>query len=136
MAEEKRLYQRLILNRPAKRDFDNSSPDRFATMVLDIGPEGIGFTVDEKLNIGKYVFLDIDLGNGERIELSVQILWVERIGDSEQFRVGGKIRDAKKEDLEKMVRFYCEQLIPVRDENKESPDLADQESDEGREKKA
>ena len=118
MHEDKRLYQRLIVKRPANRDFTRSSPENPSTMILDIGPEGIGFIVDEKIEIGKYVFLDIDLGEGLQVELSVQILWMERWGDSKQFRAGGKIRDAKKEDLEKFVRFYCEQLIPVKSENK------------------
>ncbi len=115
MKEDKRAYKRLIVDCSANRDFTKDS----STMILDIGPEGIGFTVDERLDMGKYVFLDVNLGDEERVELSVQILWVERIGDSSQYRVGGKIRDAKKEDLEKFVRFYCERLMPIRDEEDE-----------------
>ena len=116
MSQERRVYQRLIVNRPANRDFSKPSPSEKSTTVLDLGPEGVGFTVNEKLKLGEYIFLDIDLGAEGVIELSVQILWVEAIKNSQQYRIGGRIRDAKKDDLEKLVRFYCEQLIPVKKE--------------------
>jgi CheY-like chemotaxis protein len=117
MTEEKRSQQRLVMDCPARWALSKSSPDSFPATVLEIAPEGVGFIISEALDVGLHVYLNIDLGGGGQIELAVEIVWVEP-GSAGQFRVAGKIVDARKGDMEKLVRFYCERLVPLRRDKK------------------
>jgi len=113
MGIEQRLYQRLAIDRPAQCAFSESFAESFPIVVADIGPEGIGFTARKRLAVGQDIFVDIDLGDGERPKLSAQVMWVKEVKGVRKFRVGAKVIDAQREDLEKFVRFYCARLIPI-----------------------
>lgn len=118
MTEEKRSQQRLVMDCPARWALSKSSPESFSAKILDIAPEGVGFIISEALDIGTHAYLNIDLGGGGPIELAVEIVWVEKMENAGQFRVGGKIVGARKDDMEKIVRFYCERLVPLQRDKK------------------
>jgi CheY-like chemotaxis protein len=113
MSSEKRVYQRLIIDRPAWCRLAKTSMISLPVVIVDIGPEGLAFLIDEALEIGRYVYFDIDLGNGILINLGAYVRWSEPVGVAKRFRVGAKIFEVDKADLENFVRYYCEQLLPV-----------------------
>jgi len=113
MDKEKRIYRRLGIDCPAQCALSKDFLEPFPVTVVDIGPEGIGFIIDENLEAGTNVYFNISFGGGRQIDLVAEVRWSKRIENSSRFRVGGKVLEISKEDLEKFVQFYCEQLIPV-----------------------
>lgn len=116
MSKEKRLYQRLAVDCPAQCSLLDSFPETFTAKIVDIGPEGVGLVVDKPLDIGTNIYLRVDLGDGEAIKFIAKIRWSSKGEDSKQYIFGAKISNTNKNDLEKFVRFYCKQSLPVKKE--------------------
>lgn len=113
MSSEKRLYQRLIIDCPAQCRLSKTSLISFPVVIMDIGPEGLGFLIDEALEIGRHAYLTIGLGEGGEINLVGEVRWSQRVEGAKRFRIGARIFDVDQNDLEKFIRYYCERLLPA-----------------------
>jgi len=118
MSADKRVYQRIIVGLPARCALSKSGGQMIPVTILDIGPEGIGFSLEEDLERGMEVAFYLDLGSGDEVVLCCEIRWVEKEKNTSGFRAGARIFQTEKDNLEKLVRFYCRKLIPVERPNK------------------
>ena len=123
MGFNQRIYQRFVINRPAKCFLFKSAKDHFSAQVVDIGPEGIGLVLERQLEMGTNIHISISLENDEEITISATVVWVKEAKEQGCFRVGARVIDARQEDLEKFIRFYCLRLFPLPDnKGKKNPD--------------
>lgn len=118
MSIDNRAYKRFPFNHHAQCAFLESFPETFAIDIVDINPEGIGFICDDNLDNGTNVYVVIDLGRGESVRFIAKVRWTGRVPNSTRYRVGAKILDTSKENLETFIRFYFRFLIPGNERQK------------------
>jgi PleD family two-component response regulator len=80
--------------------------------VVDLSPEGVGFISEKQLAIGMSVYFLMDLDNGESVKFIAKVRWSKGIPNSSLFKIGVKILDSSRKDLQSFIRFYCRSLIP------------------------
>ena len=112
MKEDKRLYPRFAYSCPAQCAFLDSFPETFPVTVTDLSPEGVGFISEKQLDVGVSIYFLMDLDNGESVNFIAKVRWSKNIPNSNQFKVGVKIFDSSRKDLQNFIRFYCRSLIP------------------------
>jgi len=112
MKENKRLYPRFAYSCPAQCAFLDSFPETFPVTVVDLSPEGIGFVSEKQLDIGMSVYFLMDLDNGESVKFITKVRWSQNMPNSTRYKIGVKIFDTNRKDLQKFIQFYCRCLIP------------------------
>ena len=112
MSENKRIYPRFEFECSARCSFLESFPETFPVVINDIGPEGVGFTCDQVLEVGVSVYLLLDLSDKGAVRLVGKVCWCRRGGPLGSFKVGFRISDMNNEDLKRFIRFYYRSLMP------------------------
>lgn len=108
---EKRQYQRVRIDLPARCRILGLDDVTFATKIIDISPGGICFLTNDKMEIGTTVEFHIEMENHEKIRMKARVAWSEAPKNSEPAKAGVQIVDIDKADLEKFVQFYCQKLF-------------------------
>mgnify|MGYP000353767859 CR=1 FL=1 len=112
MDENKRIYPRFVFDCLAQCAFLDSFPETFPIVINDIGPEGVGFTCDQSLDLGSSVYLFLDLSDKESVKFIGKVRWCQKEGSRGRFRIGVRVSDMNKDDFERYVRFYYKSLMP------------------------
>jgi len=112
MGMDKRVYQRFKIDCPAKCSYFDTFPESFPIIIIDFGPEGVGFISTESMSIGTSIYLLMELEKGQSIKFIAKVRWCKAVPNSTQYNIGVKITDANDKDMEQFIKFYCKQLIP------------------------
>lgn len=108
--EEKRQYKRIKIELSAQCKILSQEGISFSTKIIDIAPEGICLLANDKIATGTQMELTVEL-DGEKIPMKAKVVWADAREAGESARVGVKIIDIAKGDLEKFVQFYCQKLF-------------------------
>lgn len=109
--KDRRQYQRVKIEFSAQCKLDGPPGTSFSTKVYDIAPGGICFLVNDKIEVGATLSLEVELDGHEKVAMNAQVLWTEGLKGAEPARAGVKITNITNHDLERLVYCYCQKLF-------------------------
>lgn len=110
VAKERRAHPRIEIDLYGRYQIaDNPSAQAKAT-VLNISGAGICLYTNELLELGQKLKLAVQLQPDKSVDLLVEVVWANQIGNTKRYRLGIKISLLNGEDFENFLCFYYEKM--------------------------
>jgi len=107
--KEKRISKRSAIELAASFGIgEDPRPEREAK-ISDISAGGFCFISDTRPKIGDTCQVAVDLDVRERVVVSVEVVWLQKIKDAKKYRVGVRLIESDGPDFERFMEFYRQQ---------------------------
>ncbi len=106
---EKRIYRMADIELNGQYLIDGIDREFKKASVINISAEGFCFAIDEKLENGTRIKLNVVLDEKEIVRLNVEVKWTKRDDSTGKCVVGAHIIEEIDTHFEKFLIFYCKQ---------------------------
>ena len=107
--KERRISKRSPIELAASFGIEEDQrPDREAR-ISNISDGGFCFISQNKLKIGDEVQLAVDLDVREQVIVNVEVVWVQKVKEAKDYRIGVRILESDGPDFERFMEFYRKQ---------------------------